>query len=173
MRQRHHCHVDECISIDESVYITEGGTPLYAAIETTAGAMLRKVAELANSGRTAQSYTAIISDGRPSDGAGSGRDMYGDNVSDTATHASVTSLIAGFQTAKQHIVCGVAVGGTAHSFFSQIGIPDKWIIDPERDGHAFEAAIKQVSRASRSASQGAGTFQSVANEGFGFVGNLS
>ena len=41
-----------------------------------------------------------------------------------------------------------------------------WQLDPTRDGYAFKEAIVKVSRASRSASKGAGASQSVVNDGF-------
>ncbi|MCC6952614.1 MAG: hypothetical protein IT290_00700 [Deltaproteobacteria bacterium] len=66
----------------------------------------------------------------------------------------------------EHIICGVSIGGGATATFTDLGIPAKWQLEPDRDGFAFDAAMAQVSRASRSASKGAGAFQSVAGRGF-------
>ena len=151
----------EARELTEADYAPNGGTPLYSTINSVLGTMLVKVSELTSAGRTAQSFTCVISDGQPTDGDSTSPD--GDGVS---TPAQVANLIGGFLAAKQHIVCGVSIGSAANPFFASIGIPSKWIVDPARDPFAFESAIKQVSRASRSASKGAGAFAHTAQGGF-------
>lgn len=57
---------------------------------------------------------------------------------------------------------GVAIGGAASETFDKIGIHRSWILEPQKDPYAFDAALRKVSRASRAASRGGGAFRNVA-----------
>lgn len=155
-----YARISECIDIDERNYHPNGGTPLFTRTLQVLGALIRKVEELGRSGVTAQTYTFIVSDGQPTDGQG----VDGEQA---ATAAEVNQLISSLTETKQHIVCGVNVGGEARAAFLQMGIHDKWIIDPAKDPGAFKQAMAKVSRVSRSVSQSRRDFQSAADRGIG------
>jgi len=155
-----YCRVEDCIDLDDSNHVCDGDTPFYNTTNALFGTLLVKVKELADSGRTAQTFTALITDGKPTDGPEEG------NCPEPFDPAKLHQVIAGLTETKQHIVCGVNIGGAAGVTFDKIGIRAKWQLDPQRDGYAFKEAIAKVSRASRSASKGAGAFQTVANDGF-------
>jgi len=148
------------VDLDDSNHECDGGTPLFSKANEGLGAMMTKVAELKAAGRTAQSFSVFISDGEASD-----EDVMlgGEHVSPLA---NASRLISGMTTMKQHIVCGVSIGGGADATFRSMGIANKWILSPENDEFAFNDAMRQVSRASRAASRGAGAFQTTADGGF-------
>lgn len=160
-----YCRVEDCIELTDENHVCDGGTPLYGSSNSLFGTLMTKVAELAQSGRTAQTFTALISDGQATDGSG-GPEQDRCGEPGFSPEAQLHSVVTGMTTTKQHIICGVAIGGQAVPTFQGMGINRKWILDPEHDGFAFDAALAKVSRASRSASKGAGAFQTVANEGF-------
>ena len=151
-----YCRIAEAIRLDNSNHTCDGDTPLFERAEEMLGTLVAKVAEIAESARTAQTYTVFITDGEANPDKGEG----GFN------RAGVGKLIKGLTETKQHIIAGVSINGAADHTFAEMGISKKWMLDPARDSMAFDAAIAQVSRASKSASKGAGAFQTVANGGF-------
>ncbi|HMO16695.1 MAG TPA: hypothetical protein PKA63_02470 [Oligoflexia bacterium] len=158
-----YCRVDEVTDLSDANHNCDGGTPLFSRSNEVLGALLTKVSELKASGRTAQTFNVIISDGQAGDG---GEIIGGDGETRTSNVSNCSQLISGLTATKQHIVCGVSIGSGADSTFRQMGIPEKWILHPDRDSYAFESAMRQVSRASRAASQGAGAFRTTADGGF-------
>lgn len=160
--------VDECVGLSFENYTCHGNTPLYGQTNRMLGTLMAKVSEVALSARNAQTFTCIISDGKPTDGINgeSAGPRFGEE-SALFDPAEIATLIRGLTSTKQHICCGVSIGGLAHSTFVGMGINERWILDPTRDQYAFDRAIQQISRASRSASKGAGQFQSIAtSDGF-------
>ena len=143
--------VDACVDLCDENHRADGDTPLIARARQLLGTMLAKVDQTSLAGRPAQTFTVLISDGIADD-----RPLAG-TVKDT-----ITSMMS----TKSHIVCGVSIGGEATSTFVEMGIPQKWILAPDKDAFAFEQAIKKVSRASRAASKGGAKFQSIATDGY-------
>jgi hypothetical protein len=158
------CRVSECRRLDREIYQPGGGTPLLGRFRELNGTLMTKVAEFAIDGRPVQSYTCVVSDGKPTDSIWHENGTPLDEIPEgTIRPEEIAELVRGMTQTKQHIVCGISIGGTATRVFEAMGIPRKWILDPDRDSMAFDAAIRQVSRASRSASRGAGAFQAAAD----------
>jgi hypothetical protein len=143
--------VEDCGGLSDENHRCDGNTPLINRAKQLLGTMLAKVDEMSVSGRSAQTFTVFISDGV---------------ADDMAEVAVVKETIGGMTSTKNHIVCGISIGGEATSTFVAMGIPQKWILAPDKDSFAFEQAIKKVSRASRAASKGGARFQSVATDGY-------
>lgn len=143
--------VQECPQLDSSNYQCTGGTPLYTAIQSVLGTMLVKNHEAYEGSRSVQTFTVVISDGAATDAA----------ETDPAT---VRAVLTGLNP-KEHIVCGIAIGGAAEETYKNLGISPNWILDPARDPEAFDAAMQKVAQASQSASQGSAAFQAVARQG--------
>lgn len=155
-----YCRVDECIELNDGNHVCDGGTPLYTRTNEILGTLMSKVAELKASARTAQTFSIFVTDGNATDV----NETIGDDQVSPCNNAK--SIITGMTKTKQHIVCGVSIGGGADSTFLELGISKKWILSPDNDEFAFNDAMRQVSRASRSASRGAGAFQTTADGGF-------
>ncbi len=148
-------HVNDLPRIDRNNYATHGGTPIDDRTLELFGALIAKSNELAASGRSCQTFTCLVSDGQPA-------------PENLEARSGVQALIKGLENAKQHIISGVAIGSPAAAYFRSLGIADRWILDTSGEGGrvGFAEAIRKVSRASRSASKGAGAFQQTASGGF-------
>ena len=81
-------------------YRPNNGTPLRQRGKEVLGMVMTKVAEMAEAGRTVQTYTCFISDGQP-------------NPEDVRAvpAGDLSEVIGGMTTTKQHIVCAVDIGG--------------------------------------------------------------
>jgi hypothetical protein len=143
--------VEKCPLLDSTNYRCDGGTPLYTTIQAVTGTMLVKCNEVVNGGRTAQTFTVVISDGAATDAA----------ETDPAT---VRAVLTGLSP-KEHIVSGIAIGGAAEQCYANIGITPKWILDPARKPKEFDAAMQQIAVLSQRASQSSAAFQAVAQQG--------
>jgi hypothetical protein len=137
--------------LDSSNYQCSGGTPLYTAIQSVLGTMLVKCNEVVQAGRSAQTFTVVISDGVATD-------------ADKTNPATVRSVLTGLSP-KQHIVCGIAIGGAAERCYTDLGMSPNWILDPARKPEEFDAAMQKIEIVSGRASQSSAAFQAVAQQG--------
>ena len=162
--------VEDCVELNDDNHVCNGGTPFYTRSSVLLGTLLTKISELAQAGRNAQTFTVFLTDGEATDGPERLDSSSGDD--DRLDPNELERLILEMTGTKQNIICGVAVHEDpedlrAHNTFLAIGIHPNWILDPKKDRFAIDDAIAKVSRASKSASQGAGAFQAMA-EGGGF-----
>lgn len=148
--------IDDAPYLNPREFVPDGGTPLYRKTVAILGQVTAKVGELAQSGRTARSITVLISDGNNAD----------DSFAEPVSIGNVAAVVADMLATKQHIVAGVAIGGSAAQTFKDMGIPANWIISPDHSESGLNATFRMISKASAGASKGAGAFATVQRGGF-------
>jgi len=158
-----YCETEDAVDLNDTNHICDGGTPLCKRMMEFFGNLLHKISEVQQAGQTAQTFSIIFGDG----GADDENDPLPNSDGGMVTYGNaVSKLIRGLNATKQHIICAVAIDPSARSTFERMGIDPNWIIDASKP-FEFESAMRKVSRASRSASRGAGAFQNTAEKGLG------
>ena len=143
--------------LDGQNYNPTGGTPLYDQSVVFLGAQLAKAREFAEQGVPCRSVSLIVSDGA-------------DVHSTRNTASDVRKLVEDMLRQETHIVAfmGIDDGDTDfRQVAREMGIPDEWVLTPGSNREELKAAFAVVSRASKTASQGAASFSQAAGGGFG------
>ncbi len=132
------------------------GTPLYDQVAVVLGTVLAKAREFEDNGVPARTVTLLITDGAD---AGSQRQ----------TPKSVRSIVEDMQRAETHIIAAMGIDDGHTDFrqvFSEMGIPDEWILTPGNSASEIRSAFHVFSQSAVRASQAAMHFAQTAAGGF-------
>jgi len=137
-------------------YNPSGNTPLYDRTIAVLGAVLAKEQEFANQGVPVRTVTVIVTDGA--------------DVGSRYGAADVARLVRSMLARENHIIAfmGIDDGGQTdfRSVAREMGVQDEWILTPGSDGHSIRQCFGLISKASKSAAQGAQSFSKTARQGF-------
>lgn len=148
--------------MDAATYKIQGSTPLYREILSILGVVGAKVTSFSMTGVPARCVTVIITDGA----------NYDPSVSAAETRRlrdDCRTVIQDLLSQENHIVIAVGIndGSTDfHSVFTEIGVPEKWILTPQNTEAEVRKAFQVVSKSTVRASQTAGSFSQTALAGF-------
>ena len=152
-----YCPIAKAIKMDSSNYDPRLSTPLYDQSVVLLGTVIAKAQEFANNGVPARTVTLIITDG-------------GDAGSRWAKARDVKALVRDMMQSESHIVAAMGIDDGATNFrdvFRSMGIDDRWILTPGKDGAEIRKAFLMFSQSAVRASQGGATFSRAAAGGFG------
>lgn len=155
--------IDQAVEMTAQNYNPNGGTPLYRATVAALGTVMAKAQQFMDAGVVVRTATLIVTDGHDED--------YVPGKKPT-TAVDVKNVVQGMLVSERHIVAGMGIsdGGTNfRQIFSEMGIPDQWILTPGNTHteirRAFGTFSKSAVRASKAATGAA--FSQVAAGGFG------
>ncbi|KKQ35161.1 MAG: hypothetical protein US50_C0023G0003 [Candidatus Nomurabacteria bacterium GW2011_GWB1_37_5] len=150
--------IDQAVKMDSSNYDACGGTPLYdetVAFLATVAAKAEEFEQMA--GVPVRSIILIVTDGA-------------DVHSQKQTAKSVAAVANGMLRSEKHIIAGMGISDGSTDFkqvFSEMGIPDNWILTPGNSEKEIRASFQLFSQSAVRASQSAGSFSKTAMGGFG------
>jgi len=150
--------IENAIEMTSSNYDPNQGTPLYDQTVVLLGTVLAKAQEFIDNGVVARTVTLIISDGA---------DMH----SHRSTANDCKKIISDMLKAENHIIAAMGIddGGSTdfRQVFSEMGIPDEWILTPGNTESEIRSAFQMFSQSAVRASQNAASFSQTALGGFG------
>jgi hypothetical protein len=136
-------------------YSCSGDTPLNDRVFETLSAVLAKQVQVNQTGAQVRTATLIVSDGA--------------NNASRRSAAEVKKLVTDLLKAECHIVAAMGIDDGSTDFrqvFSEMGIPDQWILTPKNNPTEIRRAFNLFSRSSVQASQGAASFSKTNAGGF-------
>lgn len=142
--------------MDQHNYNPNGGTPLYESAIVTLGRVIAKSQEFSDSGVPVRTVTLIVTDGASTDSY--------------RTSDEVKTIVRDMFKKEIHIVAGMGIDDGSTDFrkvFSDMGIPDEWILTPGSTASEIRKAFQVFSRSAVRASQNATSFSSTLGGGFG------
>ncbi len=150
--------LEAAVPLDSQNYNPNGGTPLYDQTVVMLGTVLAKAQEFAENGVACRTVTLIVTDGA-------------DCGSYQQTAAKVAAVVKDMLKSETHIIAAMGIDdGGATDFrqvFSEMGIPDEWILVPGNNEKDIRRAFQLVSQSAVRASQAGANFSQVAMGGFG------
>lgn len=147
----------QAIPMDSHNYNPDKGTPLYDQTVVLLGTVLAKTQEFADNGVPVRSVTLLVTDGH-------------DEHSARQSAKSVSVLVRDMLMSENHIIAGMGISDGRTDFkqvFSEMGIPDEWILTPGNTPSEIRKAFQVFSQSAVRASQGAASFSQTAIGGFG------
>lgn len=141
--------------MDAHNYNPNGGTPLYDQSVVVLGTVIAEYQRFIDNGVVARSVTLIVTDGN-------------DEHSVNATAKSVKSVVKDL-LGEKHIVAAMGIDDGRTDFrkvFSELGIPDEWILTPGNTKSEIRKAFGTFSKSAVRASQSAKSFSTTAAGGF-------
>lgn len=142
--------------MDQHNYNPNGCTPLYESTIVTLGRVLTKTQEFSDTGVPVRTITLIVTDGASTDSK--------------RTANEVKTIIQDMLKKEIHIVAGMGIDDGSTDFravFSEMGIPDEWIMTPSSKAPGeIRKAFQVFSRSAIRASQNAAAFGSTLGGGF-------
>lgn len=149
--------LDKVSHLDSQNYDPRGGTPLYDQLIVILGTVLAKSQELADNGIAVRTVTLILTDGK-------------DEHSRRIRQASgVAPIVRDMLMQENHIIAAMGIeepGTDFRQVFSEMGIPDNWILTPKNTPSEIRKAFQLVSKSAVRASQSAASFSKTALGGF-------
>lgn len=150
--------IDQAVMMDAHNYNPNGGTPLYDESVIFLGTLAVKAEEFESlSGTPVRSITLIVTDGA---------DVHSQKQNTKSVKAVVDSLLK----TENHIVAAMGIDDGSTDFrrvFSEMGIPDEWILTPGNTESEIRKAFQLFSQSAVRASQNAASFSQAAMGGFG------
>jgi len=149
--------IDQAAQMDSGNYNPGHMTPLYDQTVVLLGTVLAKSQEFADNGVPVRTVTLIMSDGA-------------DTSSNRSGPRDCAAIVSDLLKTENHIVAALGVddGDTDfHQVFSEMGIPDEWILTTKSTQHDIRQAFLMFSKSAVRASQSAANFSNVAAGGFG------
>ena len=149
-------------AMDDATYRIQGATPLYREILATLGIIGAKVTDFSLAGVPARCVTVIVTDGANYDPTNTAQDT-------RQLRQDCKTVISDLLSQENHIVIAMGIddGGTDfRDVFTEIGIPERWILTPDNTEAEVRKAFEVVSRSTVQASQTAGSFSQTALTGF-------
>ena len=149
--------LDDAGEMDATNYSPDGGTPLFDQTVVVLGTVLAKALEFEDCGVPVRTITLLISDG-------------GDTSSIQQVPKSVRALVDDMLRKECHIIAAMGIDDGSTDFravFSQMGIPDRWILTVKNTEKEIRKAFALFSKSAISASQGGAAFSQTAAGGFG------
>lgn len=147
--------IDQVPKMDSQNFDPSGGTPLFEQTIVFLASIAAKTEQFAKSGLSTRSITLILTDGAD-----------GSRRKPTDVKKVVESLLA----SENHIIAGMGIDDGYTDFrkvFSEMGIPDKWILVPGNNESEIRKAFLLFSKSAVRASQSAASFSQTAAGGFG------
>lgn len=149
--------LDQVTKMTSANYQATGGTPLYDQTVETLRTVMAKYLEFRNNGVTVRTITIILTDGQ-------------DEHSRRYHASDVANVVQDMLLAEDHIIQAIGFNNGRCDFkrvFSEMGIPDQWIMDTANNPSAIRQACRVASRSAAMASKSAAGFSKVAIGGFG------
>ncbi|MCR4280115.1 MAG: hypothetical protein NUV82_01670 [Candidatus Komeilibacteria bacterium] len=149
--------VEQAEIMDTQNYNPDQGTPLYDQTIVLLGTVLAKAQEFSDNGVPARTITLIISDGS-------------DQHSRKYSAKDVAVVVKDMLKTEMHIVAAMGIDDGSTDFqrvFSDMGIPDEWILTPKNTEKEIRQAFLLFSQSAVRASQSAANFSQAAMGGFG------
>lgn len=149
--------LDKAVEMDDQNYEPNKGTPLYDQTVIVLGTVIAKTQDFAENGVPVRTVTLIITDGE-------------DLHSRRSTPQDCANIIKDMLKAENHIIAAMGVDDGHTDFkqvFTEMGIPDKWILTPKNSRKEIRRAFQCFSQSALKASQGAASFKNTAAGGFG------
>lgn len=143
--------------MDTSNYNASGSTPLYDETVKLLGTVITKSQEFKDNGIQVRTITLILSDG----------EEYG---SKSSTASDVKKIVDDMLSTEEHIVAAMGFDNGSCDFmsiFSEMGIPDQWILEAKATPSEIRKAFSVFSQSAVRASQSAANFSQTAMGGFG------
>ncbi|MDD2870403.1 MAG: hypothetical protein PHS49_00295 [Candidatus Gracilibacteria bacterium] len=151
--------INQAVKMDHSNYNHFGGTPLYDQSAVVLATVIAKCQEFSDNGIACRSVTLIVTDGA---------DCHSNKF---RTAKSISPLVRDLLRQENHIVAAMGIddGGYTdfNSVFTEMGIPDSWILTPANTDSEIRAAFNMFSQSATQASQSAQAFSQAAMGGFG------
>lgn len=147
--------VSQVPRMDSANFSPSGGTPLFPESVVTLGTVIAKTKEFADNGVPVRGITLIVTDGGDTSGQ---------------TPADVKKLVKDLLATETQIVAGMGIDDGYTDFravFSDMGIPDEWILTPGNTETEIRAAFTLFSQSAVQVSQGSMAFSQVSLGGFG------
>lgn len=126
-------------------YDPMGGTPLYDQSVVFLGTVLAKAQEFLDNGVAVRTISLIVSDGA-------------DEHSHRYTARHCSQIVRDMLKSENHIVAAMGIDDGHTDFrqvFSDMGIPDEWILTPGNSAHDIRKAFQLFSQSAVRASQAA------------------
>jgi len=164
-----YCLIKDAIRMDAHNYNPMGSTPLYDQTAVILATVVAKTQEFEDNNVPVRSVTLILTDGA-------------DEHSRTHTPRTLKPLITDLLKTEMHIIAGMGIWdgekdandkpipGTGTDFrqvFSDMGIPEEWILTPGNSEKEIRAAFQLFSQSVVRASQDGASFSQAAMGGFG------
>jgi hypothetical protein len=147
--------VERVPRLDDQNYDPSLGTPLYDQTVVVLGTVLAKAQEFEQNGVPVRTVTLILTDGA-------------DQHSTRAGPREVRALVEDMLAAETHVVAAIGIDDGATDFrrvFSDMGVPDRWILTPAATPAEIRAAFQVFSQSAVRVSQAA-AFSKTALGGF-------
>ena len=145
--------LDQAVRMTDRNYAADKGTPLYDQTVVLLGTVLAKSQELSQAGVPVRTVTLIITDGAD---AGSQR----------ASARDVRSLVQDLLAQENHVVAALGISDGQTDFrrvFTEMGIPDRWILTPGNSAGEIRRAFQVFSRSAVAVGAGAVALGGFAN----------
>lgn len=147
--------LDAAQEMNSRNYNPQGGTPLYDQALVILATLAAKVADFENAGIPVRTVTVLVTDGA--------------DQGSNSSASEVRKVILPILKKETHIVCGMGINDGSTDFkkvFSEMGIPDNWILTPGNTPSEIRKAFAMASKSAVRASQSAASFSKAASAGF-------
>jgi len=131
-----YCALDQAVRLTSANYDPRLGTPLYDQAVVVLGTVLAKSQELAQAGIAVRTVTLIITDGA-------------DYGSTRQRPQDVRHLVEDLIAQESHVVAAMGISDGSTDFrrvFTEIGIPDRWIMTPGSTASEIRRAFQVFSQ---------------------------
>ncbi|MBX3130564.1 MAG: hypothetical protein KF718_27850 [Polyangiaceae bacterium] len=136
--------LSSAVRMDGKNYRPNQGTPLFDQTLVVLATVAAKAQELQNAGVAVRTVTLLLTDGS-------------DQHSTRATAADVRAVVQDLTRDEHHVICamGIADGSTDfRAVFSDMGIPDRWILTPGNSASEIRKAFQVFSQSAARVSAG-------------------
>ena len=147
--------LNQNVRVSPGQYNPSGSTPLYDRAATVLATVIAKAQEFENNGVAVRTVSLLVSDG-------------GDNAS-RITAADIKKVVDDMHRSESHIIAGMGIDDGYTDFkqvFSEMGIPDEWILTPGNTESEIRKAFNVFSQSAVRASQSAANFSQAKIGGF-------
>lgn len=144
-------------NMDSRNYHANGGTPLFDEAAKLLATVIAKTQDFKNNGIQVRTITLIMTDGE-------------DVHSRISTTNDVKKIVTDMLRSEDHIVAAMGFDNGSCNFkqvFSDMGIPDRWILTTGDDKSSIRKAFQVFSQSAVRASQSAAHFSQTNLGGFG------
>lgn len=132
-----------------------GGTPLYDQTMVLCGTAIAKTQEYQSKGVSVRTISLIVTDG--------------DDLHSQHSIQDCASVVTDLLKSEMHIVAAIGITDGKTDFrriFQEMGIPDQWILTPQKNPTEIRKAFAMASQSAVRASQGSASFSQTAMGGF-------
>lgn len=151
-----YCPIGQIVKMDSGNYSPNLGTPLYDQAVVLLGTVLAKAQQFSDNGVPVRTVTLIITDGA-------------DVGSTRSKPSDVAAIVTDMLKSEHHIIAAMGIDDGVTNFkkvFKSMGIRDEWILTPGNSPSDIRKAFQVVSQSAMRASQNAGSFSKLSQNGF-------